>query len=55
MQLLTKRKSILYRGEELVILPGMTVTVDVLTDKKSVLSHILGPIRKAMQNAMTEH
>ena len=55
VQLLTKRSSILYRGEELGILPGMTVTVDVLTDKKSVLSHILGPIRKAMQNAMTEH
>lgn len=55
VQLLTKRRSILYRGEELSILPGMTVTVDVLTDKKSVLSHILGPIRKAVQNAMTEH
>ena len=55
VQLLTKRKSILYRGEELRILPGMTVTVDVLTDKKSVLSHIVGPIRKAMQKAMTEH
>ena len=55
VQFLTKRSSILYRGEELAILPGMTVTVDVLTDKKSVLSHILGPIRKAMQNAMTEH
>lgn len=55
VQFLTKRSSILYRGEELSILPGMTVTVDVLTDKKSVLSHILSPIRKAMQNAMTEH
>ena len=55
VQFLTKRSSILYRGEELAILPGMTVTVDVLTDKKSVLSHILAPIRKAMQIAMTEH
>lgn len=55
VQLLTKRKSILYRGEELIIHPGMTVTVDVLTDKKSVLTHILGPVRKALQNAMTEH
>lgn len=55
VQLLTNRSSILYRGEELAILPGMTVTVDVLTDKKSVLSHILGPIHRAMQNAMTEH
>lgn len=55
VRFLTKRKSILYRGEELEILPGMTVTVDVLTDKKSVLSHIIGPIRRGMQNAMTEH
>lgn len=55
VRFLTKRKSILYRGEELEILPGMTVTVDVLTDKRSVLSHIIGPIRRAMQNAMTEH
>lgn len=55
VRFLTKRKSILYRGEELEILPGMTVSVDVLTDKKSVLSHIIGPIRRAMQNAMTEH
>lgn len=55
VRFITKRKSILYRGEELEILPGMTVTVDVLTDKKSVLSHIIGPIRMAMQNAMTEH
>ncbi|MDR2603753.1 MAG: HlyD family secretion protein [Desulfovibrio sp.] len=55
VRFLTKRNSILYRGEELPILPGMTVTVDVLTDKKSVLSHIVGPLRRAMQNAMTEH
>ncbi len=55
VRFLTKRKSILYRGEELPILPGMTVSVDVLTDKKSVLSHIVGPIKRAMQNAMTEH
>lgn len=55
VRFLTKRKSILYQGKELEILPGMTVTVDVLTDKKSVLSHIIGPIRRAMQSAMTEH
>lgn len=55
VRLLTKRNSLLYRGRELPILPGMTVTVDVLTDKKSVLSHIIGPIKRAMQRAMTEH
>jgi len=55
VRFVTKRKSILYRGQEKQILPGMTVTVDVLTDKRSVLAHILGPIRRAMQNSMTEH
>lgn len=55
VRFLTTRKSILYRGKELDILPGMTVSVDVLTDKKSVLSHVIGPIRRAAQNAMTEH
>ena len=55
VRLLTKRKSLLYRGEELEILPGMTVTVDVLTDQKSVLSHILAPIKRAGMDAMTEH
>ena len=55
VRFVTKRKSILYRGQEKQILPGMTVTVDVLTDKRSVLSHIIGPIRRAMQNSMTEH
>jgi adhesin transport system membrane fusion protein len=55
VRFLTKRNNILYRGEELPILPGMTVSVDVLTDKKSVLSHIIGPLRRAVQNAMTEH
>lgn len=55
VRFLTKRKTLLYQGRELAILPGMTVSVDVLTDKKSVLSHIIGPIRRAMQSAMTEH
>jgi adhesin transport system membrane fusion protein len=54
VRFVTNRNYILYRGEEKPILPGMTVTVDVLTDKRSVLSMIIGPIRRAMQNAMTE-
>ncbi|MDL2316235.1 HlyD family secretion protein [Desulfovibrio sp. OttesenSCG-928-A18] len=55
VRFLTKRRSLFYQGRELAILPGMTVSVDVLTDKKSVLSHIIGPIRRALQSAMTEH
>ncbi len=55
VRLLTQRKNIIYNGKELPILPGMTVTVDLLTDKRSVLDHILGPLFRAQQNAMTEH
>ncbi len=55
VRFVTKRKTLRFQGKELAILPGMTVSVDVLTDKKSVWSHIIGPIRRAMQSAMTEH
>jgi adhesin transport system membrane fusion protein len=55
VRFMTNRKSLLYQGRELAILPGMTVSVDVLTDKKTVLSHIIGPIRRALQSSMTEH
>ncbi|MDR2162062.1 MAG: HlyD family secretion protein [Desulfovibrio sp.] len=55
VRLLTKRKSLLYRGEELEILPGMTAQVDVLTNQKSVLSLLTAPLKRATQLAMTEH
>ena len=38
----------------LKIIPGMTVSVDILTGKKSVLNYILKPILKAKQNALSE-
>lgn len=41
-------------GTELPIIPGMTVTVDVLTGKKSVLDYILKPILKTRQLALRE-
>lgn len=43
-----------FRDGSLNILPGMTVQVDILTGKKTVLSYILKPISKATSNAMTE-
>lgn len=43
-----------FRDGSLDILPGMTVQVDILTGKKTVLSYILKPISKATSNAMTE-
>ncbi|WP_027187800.1 HlyD family type I secretion periplasmic adaptor subunit [Desulfovibrio cuneatus] len=55
VRLVTSRKSIKYQGKELPIMPGMTVSIDLLTDKRSVLDRILGPLRRAQDNAMTEH
>ena len=46
-----------YLGSEdkpLYIIPGMTVTVDVMTGKKSVLDYLLKPFLKARQSALRE-
>lgn len=42
------------QGERLYILPGMPVTVDVLTGKKTVLEYLLKPIIKAKSYALSE-
>lgn len=36
------------------ILPGMTVEVDIVTGKKSIIAYLLKPIGRAVQTAMTE-
>ncbi|MCL2123524.1 MAG: HlyD family type I secretion periplasmic adaptor subunit [Desulfovibrionaceae bacterium] len=54
VKLRTKRNAIVYRGESLPIIPGMTASVDILTGKKSVLDYLLKPILKAKQNALRE-
>ena len=46
-----------YLGAEehpLQIIPGMTVNVDVVTGKKSVMQYILKPILKTKQYVFTE-
>jgi adhesin transport system membrane fusion protein len=46
-----------YLGDEknpLKIIPGMTVSVDIMTGKKSVMDYILKPILKAKQYTFTE-
>ena len=50
----TRQTTMLYRGQHLPIIPGMTAGVDVLTGKKSVLDYLLKPILKAKQNALRE-
>ncbi|PID72363.1 MAG: hypothetical protein CSB34_02750 [Desulfobulbus propionicus] len=42
------------REKPLQIIPGMTVSVDIITGKKTILSYILKPLLKAKQNALTE-
>jgi adhesin transport system membrane fusion protein len=50
----TKTNAMMYHGQRLPIIPGMTAQVDVLTGKKSVLDYLLKPILKAKQNALRE-
>ena len=50
----TNNNAMVYRGERLPIIPGMTAQVDILTGKKSVLDYLLKPILKAKQNALRE-
>ncbi len=41
-------------GSELPIIPGMTVSVDILTGRKTVMSYLLKPILKTQQLALRE-
>jgi adhesin transport system membrane fusion protein len=41
-------------GKPLRIIPGMIVSVDILTGKKSLLDYLLKPLLRAKQNALTE-
>ncbi len=54
VKLRANTKAITYRGSKLPIIPGMTVSVDILTGKKTVLEYLLKPILKASQNALRE-
>ncbi|MEM1189194.1 MAG: HlyD family type I secretion periplasmic adaptor subunit [Pseudomonadota bacterium] len=41
-------------GEEHPIIPGMTVEVDVVTGKKTVLAYLMKPVLRARQRALSE-
>jgi adhesin transport system membrane fusion protein len=41
-------------GEESPIIPGMTVEVDVITGKKTVLAYLMKPVLRARQRALSE-
>ncbi len=50
----TEENSLRHRGETLPIIPGMTVTAEILTGEKSVLDYLLKPILKAKDSALRE-
>ncbi|WP_340119984.1 HlyD family type I secretion periplasmic adaptor subunit [Pelagibius sp. 7325] len=50
----TEENALHHRGETLPIIPGMTVTAEILTGEKSVLDYILKPILKAKDSALRE-
>jgi adhesin transport system membrane fusion protein len=50
----TEENTLHHHGESLPIIPGMTVTAEILTGEKSVLDYILKPILKAKDSALRE-
>lgn len=50
----TQESALVRNGEELPIIPGMTVTAEILTGEKSVLDYLLKPILKAKGTALRE-
>lgn len=43
-----------YKHAELVLKPGMTISVDILTGKKTVLDYLLKPVLRGLSTSLTE-
>lgn len=54
VEIKTKKTDLGTAQKPMKIIPGMIVSVDILTGKKSILSYLLKPLLKAKQNALTE-
>ena len=50
----TDRSYLSRGGQQLPIVPGMICDVEIITGKKTVLSYLMKPISRAMNEAMTE-
>ena len=50
----TEKSYVQHNGKKLSILPGMTLSADIITGKKSVLDYILKPILKTKQHMLSE-
>ncbi len=54
VEIKTPKTNLGTKEKPLKIIPGMTVSVDIITGKKTILSYILKPLLKAKHNALTE-
>ncbi len=54
VQIKTDKNFVEKNGKRGVIMPGMVVSADILTGKKTVLTYLIKPIIKAKQNALKE-
>lgn len=50
----TQKSYVQHNGKKLSILPGMTLSADIITGRKSVLDYILKPILKTKQHMLSE-
>ncbi|MDD4854684.1 MAG: HlyD family type I secretion periplasmic adaptor subunit [Sulfuricurvum sp.] len=50
----TDKSYVEHNGKRLAIIPGMTLSADIVTGKKSVLDYILKPILKTKQHMLSE-
>lgn len=54
IRLRTERNYLGTRSKSFPIIPGMTVNVDILTSKKTLLDYLLKPLRRAQERAFRE-
>ncbi len=54
VKLIADQNYIVFQKKQLPIIPGMTVNVDILTGKKSIMSYLLKPLLKTKQYAFRE-
>lgn len=50
----TDQSQLVRKGEQLDIVPGMVATVDILTGEKTVMDYILKPLKKTLNNSLSE-
>lgn len=54
IELKTDKNHLVHQGKKLSLMPGMTSSIDILTQKKTIMQYILKPFFKIHQNALRE-